>query len=172
MEAGGPVWTTVHSMLRLSSTAIRFPWSLTTPEELRDAGLFTKLDLCSAYNLIRIQRDDEWRTPSITPSGHHEYQVMPYRLSNSPSVFQGFMNEVLQEFLHLLIIIYNGYILIYVWNLADHRNHVTQVLQKLQEHQLYLKLEKCKFHRPSINFLGYVIDEFGITMDQGKGTSS
>lgn len=116
------------------------------------------MDLCSTYSLIRIQRNDEWKTPFITTSGHHEYQVMLYGLSNSPSVFQGFMNEVLQEFLHLLIIIYNGYILIYVWNLADHCNHVTQVLQKLQKHQLYLKLEKCKFHRPSIHFLGYVID--------------
>ncbi len=32
--------------------------------------------------------------PFITPSGHYEYRVMLYILSNSPSIFQGFMNEV------------------------------------------------------------------------------
>lgn len=67
---------------------------------LRGASIFTKLDLHSVYNLIRIWRADEWKTAFITPSGHYEYQVMPHRLVNSPSVFQAFMNEVFQEYLH------------------------------------------------------------------------
>lgn len=40
--------------------------------------------------------------------------------------------------------------------------------QKLQENNMYLKLEKCEFHQPSIQFLGYVIDKDGVNMDQGK----
>lgn len=43
-----------------------------------------------------------------------------------------------------------------------------KVLQKLREHHLYLKLEKCEFHRNSIQFLGYVIDHHDIHMDQRK----
>lgn len=42
-----------------------------------------------------------------------------------------------------------------------HRQHVTQVLQKLREHHLYLKLEKCEIHKS-------VIDHNGIQMDQKK----
>ncbi|KAK3558149.1 hypothetical protein QTP86_010812 [Hemibagrus guttatus] len=69
-------------------------------EHLRGATIFTKLDLRSAYNLIRIREGDEWKTAFITPTGHYEYLVMPYGLANAPSVFQDFIHEVLREFLH------------------------------------------------------------------------
>ncbi|KAL0194729.1 hypothetical protein M9458_008301, partial [Cirrhinus mrigala] len=87
-------------------------------------------------------------------------------LSISP--FQTFMNEVFWEFLHRFVVVYIDDILIYSWNLADHCQHVQQVLQKLREHSLYLKLEKCEFHRSSVQFLGYIISAEGVEMDQGK----
>ncbi|KAI2647229.1 Transposon Tf2-9 polyprotein [Labeo rohita] len=52
--------------------------------------------------------------------------------------------------------------------MAEHRQHVQQVLQKLREHSLYLKLEKCEFHHPSVHFLGNIISAEGVQMDQGK----
>lgn len=63
-------------------------------EQLREARIYTKLDLRSAYNLIRIREGDEWKTAFITTRGHYEYQVMPYGLANSPAVFQSFINEI------------------------------------------------------------------------------
>ncbi len=77
------------------------------------------------------------------------------------------MNEVFREFLKF-VIVYIYDILIYSRNLAEHRHHVTQVLQKLRQHQLYPKLEKCEFHRSTVQFLRYVISQKGIQMDQGK----
>lgn len=90
------------------------------------------------YNHIWIHKGDDWKTAFITPAGHYDYLVMPYGLSNSPSMFQGFMNE--------------GLILIYSWNLVDHCHHITWVLQKLRTHHSYLKLAKCKFHKTTISF--------------------
>lgn len=58
---------------------------------------------------------------------------MPYGLVSSPSVFQGFMNEVFREYLHRFVKIYMNDILINSRNETDHHLHVTQVLQKLQE---------------------------------------
>lgn len=46
------------------------------------------------------------------------------------------MNAVCREFLHRFVIIYIDGILIYFWNLAEQCHYVTQVLQKLREHQL------------------------------------
>ncbi|KAL0154736.1 hypothetical protein M9458_048999, partial [Cirrhinus mrigala] len=43
-------------------------------EQLREATIYTKLDLRSAYNLIRIKEGDEWKTAFLTTRGHYEYQ--------------------------------------------------------------------------------------------------
>ncbi len=111
-------------------------------EQLRGASIFSKLNLRSAYNLIHIHQGDKWNTAFVTPSGHYEYQVIPYGLSNSHSVFQGYMNEVFQEFLLRFVIVYIGDILIYSQNLAEQYLHIKYVLKKLRHHHLDLKLEK------------------------------
>ena len=52
------------------------------------AQFFTKLDLCNAYNLVRIREGDEWKTAFNTASGNKEYLVLPFTLSKSPLDFQ------------------------------------------------------------------------------------
>ncbi|KAK3562094.1 hypothetical protein QTP86_027217, partial [Hemibagrus guttatus] len=96
---------------------------------------------------------------------------MPYGLANAPSVFQDFIHEVLREFLHRCILVYIDDILIYSRSLAEHRQHVAEVLGRLREFQLFLKAEKCSFHQPSVQFLGYNISSSGIQMDEGKITA-
>src|SRR4030095_6624486 len=46
--------------------------------------------------------------------------------------------------------------------------HVRQVLKKLLEHGLYVKLEKCQFSVQEISFLGFVISPQGISMDPDR----
>ncbi len=137
-------------------------------EELRGACIFSKLDLRSAYNLIRIRRGDEWKTAFVTPTGHYEYRVMPYGLSNSPSIFQNFMNEIFRDMINRFVLIYIDDILIYSPTMEEHRCHVTQILQRLRQHHLYLKTEKCEFHKSTIHFLGYIVTPAGVQMDQRK----
>ncbi|KAK3507348.1 hypothetical protein QTP70_014831, partial [Hemibagrus guttatus] len=95
---------------------------------------------------------------------------MPYGLVNAPSVFQDFMHEVLREFLHKSVLVYIDDILIYSRSLADHCQH--EVLQRLRDYRLFLKAEKCSFHQPSMQFLGYIIDRSGIRMDEKKVDAS
>ncbi|KAL0180404.1 hypothetical protein M9458_025846 [Cirrhinus mrigala] len=156
-----------YRVLNHQTIKFRYPLPLVPAalEQLRSAVIFTKLDLRSAYNLIRIREGDEWRTAYVTPTGHYEYQVMPYGLVNAPSVFQNFIHEVLREFLHHFVIVYIDDILIYSKSEAEHQHHVAEVLQRLREHQLYLK---CSFHQRSVQFLGYIIDHHGVRMDEGK----
>ncbi|KAL0146621.1 hypothetical protein M9458_057961 [Cirrhinus mrigala] len=122
---------------QLNSQIVQQPYPLplvpAALEELRGARIFTKLDLRSAYNLIRIRKGDEWKTAFVTPTGHYEYQVMPYGLSISPTVFQTFMNEVFREFLHQFVVVYIDDILIYSRNQAEHRQHVLQSVPQVIE---------------------------------------
>ncbi|KAK3526593.1 hypothetical protein QTP70_030729 [Hemibagrus guttatus] len=159
----------------LNKITIKFryplPLVLSPLKHLRGATVFTKLDRHSTYNLIRIREGDEWKTTFVTPTGHYEYLVMPYGLVNAPSVFQDFMHEVLREFLHKSVLVYIDDILIYSRSMADHRQHVAEVLQRLRDYHLFLKSKKCTFHQPSVHFLGYNIDRSGIRMDERKVTA-
>lgn len=108
-------------------------------EQLREARVYNKLDLRSAYNLIRIQEGDEWKTTFLTTSGHYKYLVMPYGLANSPAVFQSIINEIICDLLNRCIIAYIEDILIYSPNFEQHIRDIETVLLQLQ-HQLYAKL--------------------------------
>jgi len=126
----------------------------TTLEQLGQAKYYTKLDLQNAYNLICIRECDEWKTAFSTTSGHCEYLVMPFSLSNSPSVFQAFMNNVFRDMLDKWVIVYIDDILIYSDSLEEHIHKVRSVLQRLIQYHLYAKMEKCELHQTSISFLG------------------
>ncbi|KAK3559695.1 hypothetical protein QTP86_017674 [Hemibagrus guttatus] len=144
-----------YRALNKITVKFRYPLPLVPSalEHLCGATVFTKLDLHSAYNLIRIREGDKWKTAFVTPTGHYEYLVMPYGLVNAPSMFQDFMHEVLREFLHKSVLVYIDDILIYSRRLVDHRQHVAEVLQCLRDYRLFLKAEKCTFHQPSVQFL-------------------
>ncbi len=53
-------------------------------------------------------------------------------------------------------------------HVTQHRSTVNQVLQKLNDHNLYLNLEKCNFEQPHIDFLGVQVVHRMVQMEQGK----
>ncbi|KAL0152240.1 hypothetical protein M9458_051963 [Cirrhinus mrigala] len=156
----------------LNNVTVKFRYPLplvpSALEQLREATIYTKLDLRSAYNLIRIKEGDEWKTAFITTRGHYEYQVMPYGLGNSPAVFQSFINEIFKDLLNKYVIAYIDDILVYSKSEAEHIDHVRTVLSRLLENQLYIKAEKCEFHVSQTSFLGYHISHHGVRMDATK----
>ena len=137
-------------------------------ERVNGAKYFTKLDLRSAYNLVRIREGDEYKTAFRTKFGHYEYLVMPFGLKNAPATFQAFINTVLRPFLEKFVIIYLDDILIYSKTKEEHHQQVRQVLQKLLENNLYAKLKKCEFDKEKVEFLGYVLSGKGISTDPNK----
>jgi hypothetical protein len=114
---------------------------------LQKAKYFTKLDIHGAYNLVRMVEGEEWKTAFRTWYGLFESLVMPFSLTNAPTSFQHFINDVLRPYLDVFVTAYLDDILIYSDNLNDHRNHVLKVLEALSKAGLHLKPEKCEFHQ-------------------------
>lgn len=135
---------------------------------LRNARVFSKVDLRGAYNLVRIRPGDEWKTAFRCQYGHYEYLVMPFGLTNAPAVFQSMMDDIFRDFLDQFVVVYLDDILIFSDTLEAHVDHVRQVLQRLKDHNLHAKLEKCEFHVSSTAFLGYVVSDSGLSMDPEK----
>lgn len=157
---------------RLNDVTIknRYPLPL-IPElfdRIRQAKVFTKLDLRTGYNLVRIREGDEWKTAFRTRYGHFEYLVMPLGLTNAPATFQHFMNDIFRDALDHFVVIYLDDILIFSNNLKDHEQHVRLVLQRLRDNDLFCKIEKCSFEQTEVIFLGFHVGPHGLQMDTSK----
>lgn len=59
-------------------------------------------------------------------------------------------------------------ILIYSKTKKENMEHVRQVLQVLQENQLYINLKKFTFNTNILLFLGFIVGEEGILVDEYK----
>lgn len=138
-------------------------------DKLKGAKYFTKLDLRSGYNNIRIKEGDEWKAAFKTPRGLFEPTVMFFGLCNSPATFQMFMNDIFRVvIIEDLILIYMDDILIFSDDLDDLRRKTRRVLQILRDNDLFIKPEKCLFEVQEVEFLGMIIRPDNIHMDPAK----
>src|SRR5947209_5442441 len=81
------------------------------------------------------------------------------------------MNDVFSEEMHEgFLIIYMDDLMIFMCNMskAEHAKLVKQILQKLRENNLFIKLFKCTFFVKSINFLEMIMSKDGMLMDPTK----
>jgi len=132
------------------------------------AQVYSKIDLCHAYHLVRIADCDEWKTAFRTHYRSFEWSVMPFCLTNAPAAFQRFMNNIFSNLLDVCVMIYLDDILIYSNNMSEHHWHVKEVLKCLHKVGLYAKAEKCKFHSELVEYLGYILSPSGLTMSDDK----
>src|SRR5438046_3270407 len=93
---------------------------------------------------------------------------MSFKLTNTSVTFQKLINHVLYNHLNEFVIAYLNDILIYSENKEDHKKHVKEVLRKLQEKKLYLKLKKCEFHKQQVEYLEHIITMKKLKMNSEK----
>ena len=137
-------------------------------DHLKDATIFSKIDLRSAYHQLRIKRGDEWKTAFRTKYGLYEYTVLPFGLANAPAYFQKFMDKLFKDMIGKFVVIYLDDFLIYSKDPETHREHIKAVLERLRENNLYAKREKCKFGVRKVKFLGHEITAHGRRTNEDK----
>ena len=93
---------------------------------------------------------------------------MLFSFTNAPTAFQRFMNDIFSDLLDVCVVIYLDDILIYLNNMSKHHRHVKEILKRLHKAGLYAKVEKCKFHSESVEYLGYILSPSGLTMSDDK----
>jgi hypothetical protein len=90
--------------------------------------------------------------------GLFEPLVMYFGLTNSPATFQTMMNEIFQDLItEGVVSVYLDDILIFSNSLEEHHGITCLILDRMCEHKLYLRPEKCEFERTKIKYLGVII---------------
>jgi hypothetical protein len=137
-------------------------------DELVGASWFTNLDLRSGFHQIRLKASEEFKTAFQTHSGHYEFRVVAFGLTEALGTFQGAMNVTLAPGLHKFVLVFFDDILIYSKTYAEHLVHIELVFQWLQQDQWFVKLSKCKFAQRSVSYLGHIISKEGIATNPAK----
>jgi hypothetical protein len=94
--------------------------------------------------------------------------VMPFGVTNAPAVFMDYMNRIFQPYLDQFVIIFIDDILVYSKNPQEHAQLLRIVFDILRDKQLHAKFSKCEFWLSEVKFLGHVISQGGVAIDQSK----
>nr|GEX93300.1 putative reverse transcriptase domain-containing protein [Tanacetum cinerariifolium] len=96
-------------------------------------NVYSKIDLRSGYHQLRVREQDVPKTAFRTRYGHYKFQVMPFRLTNAPTVFMDLMNRVCKPYLDNFVIVFIDDILIYSKNEKEHKEHLNAILVLLKK---------------------------------------
>ena len=133
-------------------------------ENIGTKKVFTKMDLRWSYNNMRIKEGDEWKAAFTTLERSFKPTVMFFGLTNSPATFQAMMNKLNMKKVAAFI----NDVIIGTETEERHNKLVAEVIRRLEENNLYVKPEKCKWKVREVEFLRVVIGPEGIKMEEEK----
>ena len=94
---------------------------------------------------------------------------MFFRMINLPAIFQAMMNEILRDLINEgKVAVFVDDVLVGIETEEEYDKIVEEILRRLEENDLYIKLEKCVWKVRKIGFLGVVIEPKGIEMEEEK----
>ena len=145
------------------------PLILDIVENIGSKKVFTKMDLRQGYNNVWIKERDEWKAAFTTPEELFEPTVIFFGLINSPATFQAMMNELLRDLINMgKVAVFINDVIVGTEDEEGHDELVVEMIKRLEENDLYVKLEKCKQKVREVGFLGVVIGLEGIKMEEEK----
>jgi len=105
----------------------------------------------------------------MTYIGFFKLIVIFFGMMSSPAIFQAIMNKILRTLIN------EGKVAAFVDNMLvetkteeRYNEIVEEILKRLEENDLYIKLEKCVWKARRVRFLEVVIGPNGIEMEKEK----
>ena len=104
-----------------------------------------------------------------THRGLYKYTRLAFEVKVAPAIFRQVMDIMLGDLDYATA--YLDDILVTSKTTAEHRNHIINVFEKLQENGFMVKEAKCDFFLPEIKYLGHIINRGGRWPDSERANT-
>ncbi|GKV32763.1 hypothetical protein SLEP1_g41344 [Rubroshorea leprosula] len=131
------------------------------------------MDGHSGYNQIFIAEEDISKTAFRCPGaiGTYEWVVMPFGLKNVGATYQRAMNAIFHDMIGRFMEIYIDDVVVKSNEDEEHLEHLKLAFERMRKHSLKMNPLKCAFGVSAGNFLGYLVHERGLEVDQNKANA-
>ena len=118
---------------------------------------------------MRIKEGDKWKATFMTLEGLFKPMVIFFGLTNSLATFQAMINELLRDLINTgKVATFIDDVIVGTETKEGHDEIVMEIIRRLEENNLYVKLEKCKWKVREVGFLEVEIGPEGIKMEEEK----
>ena len=126
------------------------------------------MDAFSGYNQIKMDKEDQEKTSSITSQGLFCYKMMPFGLKNAGATYQRLVNHMFRPQIGQNVEVYVDDMLVKSLDEKRHLDDVQETFDTLRRYQMKLNPKKCAFGVSSGKFLGFIVSQRGIEVNPDK----
>ena len=138
-------------------------------DNIESKQVFTKIDLQWRFNNVRIKEEDKQKEAFTIHVGFFEPTVIFFGMMNLPAMFQAIINKILRDMINeRKVVAFVDNILVGTETKEGYNEIIEEVLRRLEENNLYIKLEKYMQKVQKVGFLGAIIEPNRIKMEKKK----
>ena len=130
------------------------------------SNCFCVIDLKGAYQQLSVSEMSKQFLTMNTLKGLFQYTKLPFGVTSAPSIFQSVMDQILLGIKGVFC--YLDDILIGGTSPENCKSQLFVVLKRLNEHNVQINLDKCKFLESSVDYLGHTFSSKGISPNKLK----
>lgn len=135
---------------------------------LGHAVYFTVIDLKDAYFQIPLKEESRNFTAFRTAEGVFRFKVLPFGLINAPFSMSRLMAKAIGFDLEPNVFVYLDDIVIATETFEEHLRLLRIVAERLRKAGLTISLDKSRFCRKQVMYLGYLLNEKGVAIDSAR----
>ena len=152
------------SMLR--TRQVQAPITEDFIREFKDYKIFSKLDLNHGYHQFALDDESRRIMTFSTPWGNYRYKCLAFGGLNSQDLFDAEIAKIISGIPRVLN--NRDDIMIGGQNWEDHNKNLKMLLQRIEDHNLTLRREKCEFGKHTLNFHGHLFIADGLKRSPDK----
>ncbi|PIO73744.1 hypothetical protein TELCIR_04276 [Teladorsagia circumcincta] len=133
---------------------------------LNGGTIFSQIDLSDAYLQLELSEESKKKVVINTHKGLFRYNRLPFGIKTAPAIFQQVMNKMVTGLQGVAA--YLDHILVSGRTEQEHKENLLAVFGRIADYGFKVRLDKCTFCRPEIQYLGFILDKNGRRLNPEK----